>query len=269
MAATTRAYRAALDAAAEDRPHTIDPEDDLALRQSFSRGFTHGFLDGVNIRKLVHGRFPNTAGCDWGKWRRSRGRTVLVELDAERATAPCPHDGASGWDTWGQARRRSRVRRGASRTGRARRACLRRAGRSRRRIGRGTSRRGCCCRCRWGAGTSNPAAVARGAIVWKDRRPRVAQSDWSGAFDCRALGAVSPLSVELTGGPGLRLMCRLRDVSGHEVRVESSDRWKRPQASADARLGSGTMGTPGGDAVRVGRVGAEKRDGASGATNFP
>src|SRR4029079_1198920 len=44
VAATTQTYRAALDAARERRPFSLTKQQELDLAQSFSRGFSHGFL---------------------------------------------------------------------------------------------------------------------------------------------------------------------------------------------------------------------------------
>src|SRR5262249_10141630 len=48
VAAATGAYRAALDAALRGGSFALPPEQALDLEQSFSRGFSHGFLDGID-----------------------------------------------------------------------------------------------------------------------------------------------------------------------------------------------------------------------------
>jgi putative protease len=86
VAATTQTYRDAIDAAVEG--HAFSPtrqqEDDLA--QSFSRGFTHGFLDGVDHQKLVHARFPKSRGIRAGKviGRTDRGIVIRAEIPPAR-----------------------------------------------------------------------------------------------------------------------------------------------------------------------------------------
>jgi putative protease len=81
VAATTQAYRAALDATKEGRPFQITPRQELDLTQSFSRGFTHGFLDGVNHQELVEGRFPKNRGVRIGTVAAVLPDGVLVEVD--------------------------------------------------------------------------------------------------------------------------------------------------------------------------------------------
>ena len=43
------------------------PKQSLSLQQSFSRGFSHGFLSGVDHQELVQGRFPKSRGVQLGK----------------------------------------------------------------------------------------------------------------------------------------------------------------------------------------------------------
>ena len=82
VAATTQTYRAAIDALASNKPFQIPHAQSLDLAQSFSRGFSHGFLGGVDHQQLVHARFPKSRGVRIGRvvGRTPRG-AVLVELD--------------------------------------------------------------------------------------------------------------------------------------------------------------------------------------------
>lgn len=83
VAAATQTYRAALDAALAGRPHVLARQERLDLQQSFSRGFTPGFLDGVNHQRLVAGRFPKSRGVCVGVVSGHTARGVLVELAEE------------------------------------------------------------------------------------------------------------------------------------------------------------------------------------------
>ena len=82
VAATTQAYRAALDAAINRQAFEPSREQMLAMQQSFSRGFSHGFLSGVNHQELVQGRFPKSRGVKLGKVVGRSQNGVTVELDA-------------------------------------------------------------------------------------------------------------------------------------------------------------------------------------------
>ena len=83
VAATTQTYRAAIDAAIEKRPFKITHQQELDLTQSFSRGFTHGFLGGINHQDLVQGRFPKHRGVRIGIVSAVSQMDVLVEVDAK------------------------------------------------------------------------------------------------------------------------------------------------------------------------------------------
>ena len=87
VAATTRTYRGALDSAARGEQFTLDREGQLDLTQSFSRGFTPGFLEGPNHQQLVHGRFPKSRGVQIGKTVERRGGRLIVELSIEHQVA--------------------------------------------------------------------------------------------------------------------------------------------------------------------------------------
>ncbi len=86
VAATTRAYREALDAALAARSFELSRQGRLDLEQSFSRGFSHGFFDGVNHQRLVHGRFPKSRGVRVGSVVGVDGGRVLVAIEAEHST---------------------------------------------------------------------------------------------------------------------------------------------------------------------------------------
>lgn len=86
VAATTQTYRAAIDAAAERRPFQPTREQRLDLAQSFSRGFTHGFLDGVNHQDLVHAKFPKSRGVRVGRVIGIAPGGVIVEPERGRET---------------------------------------------------------------------------------------------------------------------------------------------------------------------------------------
>lgn len=81
VAATTQTYRAAIDAAHEKRPFEITHQQELDLAQSFSRGFTQGFLGGINHQQLVQGRFPKHRGVRIGTVTDVLPDGVVVEVD--------------------------------------------------------------------------------------------------------------------------------------------------------------------------------------------
>jgi len=76
VAATTRAYRKAVD----DAEAKFSREEVLALEQVFSRGFSHGFLGGVNHQVLVKGLSPKKRGIFLGQVDHVAGERVSIRL---------------------------------------------------------------------------------------------------------------------------------------------------------------------------------------------
>jgi len=66
VANITRHYREAIDAAWAGRPVEFTPRDVQEMQLSFSRGFSHGFLDGNNHKVLVRGDYAKKRGIPLG-----------------------------------------------------------------------------------------------------------------------------------------------------------------------------------------------------------
>lgn len=79
VAATTKMYRSAIDAALESHEFEPTRRAELDLAQTFSRGLTHGFLDGVNHQVLVRGRFPKSRGIRVGRVTGFHRREVQID----------------------------------------------------------------------------------------------------------------------------------------------------------------------------------------------
>lgn len=93
VAATTQTYRAAIDAAVAKKPFEPSRQQEIDLAQTFSRGFTPGFLDGVNHQKLVRGRFPKSRGVKLGTVVSLSKFGVVVELAETVPNFVKPGDG--------------------------------------------------------------------------------------------------------------------------------------------------------------------------------
>jgi putative protease len=81
VAATTRLYRSAIDAALAGASDGVDEETRLQALQAFSRGSGPGFLAGVDHLRLVEGRACDHRGLEVGLCGgvvRDRGRDLLV-----------------------------------------------------------------------------------------------------------------------------------------------------------------------------------------------
>lgn len=67
VANITRHYRQAIDAAWAGQPVAFTPRDVEEMQLSFSRGFSHGFLDGNNHKVLVRGDYAKKRGIFVGR----------------------------------------------------------------------------------------------------------------------------------------------------------------------------------------------------------
>jgi len=67
VAAVTRAYRKAIDAAESGGKKVASEEDRYQLEMAFSRGLSTGWLEGTDNRKLVHARFGKKRGAFVGR----------------------------------------------------------------------------------------------------------------------------------------------------------------------------------------------------------
>lgn len=80
VASTTQTYRRAIDAAVAGTTFHLTRREALDLAQTFSRGLTAGFLEGVNHQRLVRGRFPKSRGIRIGRVAGFGGGSIRVEL---------------------------------------------------------------------------------------------------------------------------------------------------------------------------------------------
>ncbi|MBW5448418.1 U32 family peptidase [Cohnella sp. CFH 77786] len=75
-------YRKAIDKYFAGDESDPSREEMRELQQSFSRGFTHGFLEGTNNKQLVEGTFPKSRGVYLGRVEKVLRDAVLCRLDA-------------------------------------------------------------------------------------------------------------------------------------------------------------------------------------------
>ncbi|GAB6927499.1 DUF3656 domain-containing protein [Paenibacillus sp. JCM 10914] len=75
-------YRKAIDRHFDGEDARPSKEEVRELQQSFSRGFTHGFLDGTNNKKLVEGTFPKSRGVYLGRVEQILRDGVVCKLEA-------------------------------------------------------------------------------------------------------------------------------------------------------------------------------------------
>ena len=82
VANITRHYRLAIDDALAGRPASTSPDDIREMELSFSRGFSHGFLDGNNHKVLVRGDHAKKRGVFLGRVVSVSGGKVRLSLAA-------------------------------------------------------------------------------------------------------------------------------------------------------------------------------------------
>ncbi|MCM3701129.1 U32 family peptidase [Paenibacillus macerans] len=75
-------YRKAIDRYFDGDDTRPSKEEIRELQQSFSRGFTHGFLEGTNNKKLVDGTFPKSRGVYLGRVEKVLRDGVVCKLEA-------------------------------------------------------------------------------------------------------------------------------------------------------------------------------------------
>lgn len=81
VAATTKLYRDALDAAIRGLPYRAPAGQMRDVEQTFSRGLFHGFLDGVNHQITTPARFPKHRGVRLGTVARREFPWLIVRMD--------------------------------------------------------------------------------------------------------------------------------------------------------------------------------------------
>ncbi|CAM2937065.1 U32 family peptidase [Paenibacillus sediminis] len=75
-------YRKAIDRYFDGDTSAPSKEEVRELQQSFSRGFTHGFLEGTNNKKLVEGTFPKSRGVYVGRVEQVLRDGVVCKIEA-------------------------------------------------------------------------------------------------------------------------------------------------------------------------------------------
>ncbi|REE84540.1 putative protease [Paenibacillus taihuensis] len=75
-------YRRAIDKYFDGDRSAPSKEEMRELQQSFSRGFTHGFLEGTNNKQLVEGTFPKSRGVYLGRVEKVLRDAVVCRVEA-------------------------------------------------------------------------------------------------------------------------------------------------------------------------------------------
>ncbi len=94
VALTTSAYRRAVDAAWEQLPNPVTPQEEIAIEQVYSRGLGPHFVSGTNHQTVVSGRSPRHRGVLCGRVTEINRDWVVIEPTGIQDIAPLkPGDG--------------------------------------------------------------------------------------------------------------------------------------------------------------------------------
>jgi putative protease len=214
VAATTQTYRAAIDAATSGQRFQISRQQSLELAQSFSRGFSHGFLDYVNHQRLVHARFPKSRGVRVGKVIGFPRQGILVEVEGQNDQLS-PNGIVSGGQlnpgdgvVFDEGHPEQDEQGGRIAT-----------------VGRQKNPN--ICEITFDRGAVNPAAVSIGAIVWKTDDPAVRRR-LENSFSRDRVARRIAIDADVSACVGHQLVVLVRVDDGHQVRVE----WEQPLQAA-------------------------------------
>ena len=211
VAAATQVYRAAIDAAMAGRTFSLSGQQQLDLAQSFSRGFTHGFLDGPDHLDLVHGRFPKSRGVCVGTVTGKTARGIIIDTataaggETTRRRLLKPGDGVvfdnGRLDEDEQGGRVFRVDPAA--------------------------RRGTALVLTFGEDAVNLAAVAVGSTAWKTDDPRL-RRELEKSYARDLVERRVPLAVRVLASAGRPLRIFVSDPDGRRAEVS----WDKPLEAA-------------------------------------
>ncbi len=202
VAAATQAYRQALNSAMARQPIRVSRQQQHALMQSFSRGFSHGFLDGANHQQLVHARFPKSRGVRVGQvhGHTASGLLVAVEQSSCGSARPSLKPGDGVVFDEGHPEQDEQ------------------GGRVFAVLPRGDGR----IELRFARGAVQLAAVPEGAIVWKTDDP-VVRRQLEQSFSRTDVVHRTPVGATVRATAGERWRLELVDVDGRRAEAVSSE----------------------------------------------
>jgi putative protease len=211
VAATTSTYRKALDAALQKHSFALSRQGRRDLEQCFSRGLTHGFLDGVNHQMLVQGRFPKSRGVRVGKVIGTNKRGVVIEQADSSDIVVKPGDGV----VFDEGKPETDER----------------GGRVYEVIQHNADRQTLKIEVLFGRGDIDPSQVAIGSLVWKTDDPTLKKRlEASYAGDRVALKVA--VTAFVSGRVGGVLTVALQDDAGHKASAQWPGPLERAQKHA-------------------------------------
>jgi putative protease len=244
VANITRHYRMAIDAAWAGEPVEFSPRDVREMQLSFSRGFSHGFLDGNNHKILVRGDYAKKRGIFLGTVESVTGPGVRLTLSAPVK----PGDGLvfDGDESTGREEQGGRVFEVIPLGGEAKR------------LSSGDEDRDSTIarvELRFGRGAIDLARLIRGQRVWMTDDPELTQR-LRRSFEGQPARKVV-VDIEVVARTGEILRLRARTATGLEATAQSTAVLSRAdRREADLALFSTQLGRLGGTIYQLGRVDA-------------
>jgi U32 family peptidase len=244
VANITRHYRMAIDAAWAGAAVQFSPRDVREMQLSFSRGFSHGFLDGNNHKVLVRGDYAKKRGILLGKVESITHSGVRLTVSAPVK----PGDGLvfDGDDATGRGEQGGRVYEVIPLSGHPRHSAP---------GGSPTDFVPCRVELRFGRGAIDLSQITAGQRVWMTDDPELTKR-LRRSFEGQTSRKVN-LDFEVTAVTGEPLRVKGRTVTGFEAAVQSSAPLARAQRrDADQLLFSEQLGRLGETIYQLGRVDA-------------
>ena len=212
VACIVRVYRDAIDAAVRGERFVLTRERQEELDQSFSRGFTCGFLDGPRHRELIGARSPKSRGVRIGTVAGRSERGIIVQTAG--AAVVKPGDGVvfENVDD-AQCEQGGRVYSVATWHGRP--------GQRHGTLAAGDAR-GEMLELTFGRGDLDLRSIAKGSRVFKTDDPAVARRI-AASYRRDQVARPVPVSARVEAAVGRPLVLTLTDEDGHQVEIRSDE----------------------------------------------
>jgi len=242
VANITQHYRRAIDAAWSGQPVEFTARDVREMQLSFSRGFSHGFLDGNNHKVLVRGDYAKKRGILLG----IVGTTTRSGVRLLASAPVKPGDGLvfDGDDALGRDEQGGRVYEVI--------ALVRKSGGPAPGAAHGNEAMGHV-ELRFGRGAIDLGQIAAGQRVWKTDDPELTDR-LRRSFEGPPSRKVA-LDIEVAAITGEVLRIKAETATGYKAAVQSSAPLARAdQLPADKSLFATQLGRLGGTIYRLGQI---------------
>ncbi len=211
VAAATQMYRAVIDAAITRRSFQPSKREERELAQTFSRGFTPGFLEGPNHQRLVEGKIPKSRGIRLGQVMRCTRQGVIIRLFENARAHELINAGDGVVFDIGRPEEKEPG-------GRVWKVQL---------VGGARSPEPALVELQFEPDSLDFSAIPTGCTVWKTDDPAL-RKRLEQTYATDPVARPVPISFHVTGRIGSALLVSVRDDEGREITVE----WSGPLSAA-------------------------------------